>query len=381
MVNDEHINKGKLDKIINEMTDVVEKSQDEIFHINEAAIQERNKLKKELQETRSKAIKYMNRVDKLNEKVKMFKQKLSVVSQRFDVYTEEDIRKVYDETHRLQTELVVAEKEEKVLRQKRDELERRIVQIGSTIKYAENISQKVSVVLNYLYEDFSHVQEVLQNAEEKHHLSIKIIEAQEMERKRLSREIHDGPAQMLANILIRSEIADLSLKKGEIEKTFEDIKSIRSNIQDSLEEVRRIIYNLRPMSLDDLGLFPVLEKHVNTMADYYDIDIDLKVLGDKRRLNANYEVAIFRLVQEALQNAISHSMSKKIHVILEMISEQINIIIRDEGIGFNMKEKSGDNSFGIIGMKERIELLEGKLMIDSKEGKGTTIRMNIPYKR
>ncbi|HLR72893.1 MAG TPA: sensor histidine kinase [Pseudogracilibacillus sp.] len=381
MVNDENINKGKLDKIINEMTDVVEKSQDEIFHINEAAIQERNKLKKELQETRSKAIKYMNRVDKLNEKVKMFKQKLSVVSQRFDVYTEEDIRKVYNETHRLQTELVVAEKEEKVLRQKRDELERRIVQIGSTIKYAENISQKVSVVLNYLYEDFSHVQEVLQNAEEKHHLSIKIIEAQEMERKRLSREIHDGPAQMLANILIRSEIADLSLKKGEIEKTFEDIKSIRSNIQDSLEEVRRIIYNLRPMSLDDLGLFPVLEKHVNTMADYYDIDIDLKILGNKRRLNANYEVAIFRLVQEALQNAISHSMSKKIYVILEMTSEQINIIIRDEGIGFDMKEKSGDNSFGIIGMKERIELLEGKLMIDSKEGKGTTIRMNIPYKR
>src|SRR5699024_307543 len=249
------------------------------------------------------------------------------------------------------------------------------------IKYAENISQKVSVVLNYLYEDFSHVQEVLQNAEEKHHLSIKIIEAQEMERKRLSREIHDGPAQMLANILIRSEIADLSFKKGEIEKTFEEIKSIRSNIQDSLEEVRRIIYNLRPMSLDDLGLFPVLEKHVNTMADYYDIDIDLKILGNKRRLNANYEVAIFRLVQEALQNAISHSMSKKIYVILEMTSEQINIIIRDEGIGFDMREKSGDNTYCIICMKERIKLREGETVIDEKEGGGTNIRMNITYNR
>src|SRR5699024_888812 len=363
------------------MTDVVEKSQDEIFHINEAAIQERDKLKIELQETRNKAIVYINRVDNLNEKVKMFKQKLSIVSKQFDVYKEEDIRKVYDETHRLQTELAIAEKEEKTLRQKRDELERRIVQIGSTIKYAENISQKVSVVLNYLYEDFSQVQEFLQTAEEKHHLSIKIIEAQEMERKRLSREIHDGPAQMLANILIRSEIVDLSLKKGDVEQTFEEIKSIRKNIRDSLKEVRRIIYNLRPMSLDDLGLFPVLEKHVNTMADYYDIDIEFKVLGNKRRLNTNYEVAIFRLVQEALQNAISHSKSKKIHVIVEMTSEQINIIIRDEGIGFNMEKKKNDNSFGIIGMKERIDLLEGKLTIDSIEGKGTTIRMNIPYNR
>src|SRR5699024_5079183 len=188
MFNEENLNKGKLDEIISEMTDVVEKSQDEIFHINEAAIQERDKLKIELQETRNKAIVYINRVDNLNEKVKMFKQKLSIVSKQFDVYKEEDIRKVYDETHRLQTELAIAEKEEKTLRQKRDELERRIVQIGSTIKYAENISQKVSVVLNYLYEDFSQVQEILQTAEEKHHLSIKIIEAQEMERKRISRE-------------------------------------------------------------------------------------------------------------------------------------------------------------------------------------------------
>src|SRR5699024_2966584 len=157
-----------------------------------------------------------------------------------------------------------------------------------------------------------------------------IIEAQEMERKRLSREIHDGPAQMLANILIRSEIIDLSLKDGNVEDTFKEMKSIRRNIRDSLKEVRRIIYNLRPMSLDDLGLFPVLEKNINTMSDYSNIDINLKVFGNKRRLDSNYEVAIFRLVQEALQNAINHSKSKKIHVGVEIISNQINIIIKDE---------------------------------------------------
>lgn len=379
MLNEENLDKGKLDKVISEMTDVVEKSQDEIFQINEVAIKERNKLKKELQETRSNAIEYMHWVDKLNKKVKTFKRKLSLVSKQFDIYTEEDIRKVYEETHRLQTELVVAEKEERTLRQKRDDLERRIIKIGSTIKYAENISKKVSVVLNYLYEDFSQVQEVLQTAEQKHHLSIKIIEAQEMERKRLSREIHDGPAQMLANILIRSEIADLALKKGEVEQTFKEMKSIRSNIRDSLKEVRRIIYNLRPMSLDDLGLFPVLEKHVNTMVDDYEVDINLKVIGNKRRLNANYEIAIFRLVQEALQNALSHSKAKRIHVIVEMTAEQINIIIRDEGIGFNVGENS-NNSFGVIGMKERIELVDGKLTINSIKGKGTTVYMHIPYK-
>src|SRR5699024_8052756 len=98
---------------------------------------------------RSKAIRYMISVDKLNEEVEMFEQKLSVVSQQLEVYTEEDIRKENIETHRLQTEVVVEEKEEKVLQQKRDELERRIEQIGSIIQNAENISQKVTVVLNY----------------------------------------------------------------------------------------------------------------------------------------------------------------------------------------------------------------------------------------
>lgn len=380
MTKENNLEKGKLDKIINEMTDVVEKSKDEIFHINEGAIKERARLQEELKTTKKKAIEYMDYVDSLHKKLKKHKQKLSIVSKQFHIYTEEDIRKVYEETHGMQTELAIAEKEEKTLRQHRDELERRIIQISSTIEHAENVSNKVSVVLNYLYDDFSQVQELLQSAEEQHQLTLKIIEAQEMERKHLSREIHDGPAQMLANILIRSEIVDLSLKEGDVEQTFKEMKSIRNNIRNSIKEVRRIIYNLRPMSLDDLGLFPVLEKHINTMADYYNLNISLKVLGSKQRLHPNYEVAIFRLVQEALQNAINHSQSKVIHVTVEVVSEQINIIIKDEGVGFDMSENN-KGSFGIMGMRERVELLAGKLTINSKAGVGTSVRINIPYEQ
>lgn len=378
MTKENNLEKGKLDQIITEMTDKVEKSKDEIFHINEDAIKERSRLQQELQETKKNAIDYMDYVDSLHKKVQAFKHRLSIVSKQFHIYTEEDIKKVYEDTHGLQTELAIAEKEEKMLRQHRDDLERRIIQISLTIEHAENVSKKVSVVLNYLYDDFSQVQEVLQTAEEKHQLTLKIIEAQELERKRLSREIHDGPAQMLANILIRSEIVDLSLKEGNLENTFKEMESIRSNIRNSLKEVRRIIYDLRPMSLDDLGLFPVLEKHINTMSDYYNLNILLKVFGNKQRLHPNYEVAIFRLVQEALQNAINHSKSEIIHVAVEVTSEQINIIIKDEGVGFDIN-KTNRTSFGLMGMKERVELLAGKLTIDSNAGKGTIVRINIPY--
>src|SRR5690625_4408499 len=90
-------------------------------------------------------------------------------------------------------------------------------------------------------------------------------------------------------------------------KALIEIKSIRESIRKALQEVRRIIYDLRPMALDDLGLFPTIKKHITTMSEYSNIDIDLILLGDERRLESNYEVAIFRLVQESLQNAINHA--------------------------------------------------------------------------
>lgn len=370
--------KRTLDCVIEEMTNVVEKSKDDIFHINEEALRERKHLERELEETRVSVGKYMKYVDELSEKVRIFKLKLSNVSKQFHVYSETDIKEVYDKTHELQTELVVAEKEEKNLRQKRDDLERRIIRLSSTIEHADNIGRKVSVILTYLHEDFSQVQEALQTAKEKQQFTIKIIEAQEIERKRLSREIHDGPAQMLANILIRSEVIDLAFREGDVDQALLEVKSIRKNIRISLQEVRRIIYDLRPMALDDLGLFPTIKKHIKTMSEHHGIEIKFNIFGDERRLESNYEVAIFRLVQEALQNAIKHAESTVIRITIEILSGKIKLLIRDDGIGFD-QEKEKEHSFGLIGMRERVELLEGELIIQSTKGRGTSIRINLPY--
>lgn len=372
------LNKKTLDNIIEEMRNVIEKSQDDVFHINEEALQERARLEQELEETRINVKKYVSYVDELSEKVKKFKQRLSIVSKEFNIYSEIDIKKVYEETSSLQTELAIAEQEEKTLRQKRDDLERRIIRLNSTIEHAHNISKKVSVVLNYLYDDFGQVQEELELAQEKQELTLRVIEAQEIERKRLSREIHDGPAQMLANILIRSEIVDLAFREEDINQALKEMESIRENVRISLEEVRRIIYDLRPMSLDDLGLFPVVEKHINTMADYYDVDIKFHVIGKRQRLIPSYEVAIFRIIQEALQNAINHANPKRVSVAIEIKPEQINVLVRDNGDGFDPTEEKKE-SFGIIGMKERVELINGVFTIDTEKGKGTTIRINLPY--
>lgn len=378
MVLDSRLDEKTLDTIIDEMTSVVEKSQDEIFHISEEAFEEHSHLERELEETRLLVKDYIKRGDQLEIEVRKSRKKLSIVSREFNRYTENDIHTVYEETHALQTDLAIIRQEERIFRQKRDELERRILRLKKTIEHASNLGRKVSAVLTYLTDDFSQVTEALKTAKEKQQFGFKIIEAQEVERKRLSREIHDGPAQMLANILIRSEIVDLAFREGNVEQALKEVKDIRGNIRTSLKEVRRIIYDLRPMALDDLGLIPTVKKHITTMSEYSNINIDLILLGDERRLDSNYEVAIFRLVQEALQNAINHAQAKTIKVTIEILPDLITVIIRDDGIGFDQANTKSD-SFGLIGMKERVEILDGKLLIESTQGKGTVVKVIVPY--
>src|SRR5699024_6464124 len=150
----------------------------------------------------------------------------------------------------------------------------------------------------------------------------------------------------------------------------QELKSVREMIRLSLSEVRRIIYDLRPMALDDLGLIPAIRKYVSTTADYHNIEIKFIHIGKQIRLKQEYEIAFFRLLQESLQNAIKHAEAKLIQVKLIIDYDYLVLIIHDHGKGFN-PEKRREKSFGIIGMKERVEMLRGTLEIKSKLNEGT----------
>lgn len=297
-----------LDAIINEMIDVVEKSKDEIFYISEEARKEHDLLLKELIETKEKVIMHIEKGDELEQRVKLSRRRLSQVSRDFNKYTEQEIRIVYETTHTMQTDLAVLRQEEKALREKRDELERRLITLKETVDRASGLANKTSVILTYLNDDFQHVNDLIKDARNKKAFSLKIIEAQEEERKKISRELHDGPAQMLANILLRSEIVSRAFEERSIDEAKQEIKNVRKMIHSSLNEVRHIIYDLRPMALDDLGLIPTLKKYIATTVDYHDIKIDFISIGGMKRLTQKYEIALFRLIQESLQNAIKHAV-------------------------------------------------------------------------
>jgi len=238
------------------------------------------------------------------------------------------------------------------------------------------------VVINYLTGDLKSMTELIKDAHEKQEFGLKILEAQEEERKHLSREIHDGPAQILANVLMRSDLIEKIYNERGIDEALAEIRKLKETLRDALYEVRHIIYDLRPMALDDLGLVPTLKKYLQTVEEYNKmtkVRILFTYIGDDERIDSKMEVALFRLIQESVQNALKHAQAKEIQVKLEINKKNIIAVIKDDGIGFDpMLKKEG--SFGIRGMKERVELLDGSILIHSSKGVGTKVIITIPLK-
>ncbi|CAH0344862.1 sensor histidine kinase [Bacillus sp. CECT 9360] len=370
-----------LDEILETMVGTVGDSKSEIFEIEEQCRRDYVDLTQELGDIRKKVAFIISEGDALEAKARYSRKKLSEVSMHFNQFSEEEVRDAYEKAHQRQVELQMNRQLEKDLRCRRDELERRLRGLQQTIERAETLVSQISVVLNYLTRDLKQVGEVLEDARRRQDFGLKIIVAQEEERKKLSREIHDGPAQMLANVMMRSDLIERVYRERGGDEALSEIRSMKTMVRSALYEVRRIIYDLRPMALDDLGLIPTLKKYLQTTEEYNNgIDLEFTNLGEEKRLPSEMEVALFRLIQEAVQNALKHAEPSYIHVKLSMTKELITVSVKDDGKGFDSSmEKEG--SFGLMGMKERVELLDGEMTIISHPGAGTIVTIKVPLEQ
>lgn len=375
------INTKLLDVILEKMVDTVDQSKDEIFQIGEQCRNDFEDLNRELTEVKEMVVKVIDEGDELTRKSRLARLRLSEVSKHFQTYSEDQVREAYEAAHDLQMKLSMNRQLEKQLRDRRDELQRRLQSLGDTIDRAEHLCTQISVVLNYLNSDLRQVNEALEDAKQRQDFGLQIIEAQEEERKRLSREIHDGPAQMMANVLMRSDLIDRVYREKGSDEAIKEIRDLKKMVRSALYEVRRIIYDLRPMALDDLGLIPTLRKYLSTIEEYnHKTSIQFVNIGLDIRLPSKYEVALFRLVQECVQNALKHAESSHIQVKVEVKKDKITVVVKDNGKGFD-KETQKTGSFGIMGMKERVDLLEGDITIDSKIGAGTVVLIQVPLNK
>ncbi|MDQ6662004.1 MAG: sensor histidine kinase [Chloroflexota bacterium] len=206
-----------------------------------------------------------------------------------------------------------------------------------------------------------------------------IINAQEQERKRIARELHDETSQVLTSLLISLAILEESVTTQEAHERISDTRKLAHQ---TLRAIRSLSIDLRPSALDDLGLLPALRWYVKEYQQKCAIEVDFVATGFKGRLPAEMETALYRIVQEALTNTARHARASKVWIRLEEEANAVYATITDNGIGFDKDTlcKNGDLDcgLGLAGMNERAVLLDGTLNIMSHSGQGTTIEIRIP---
>ncbi|OEF97698.1 sensor histidine kinase [Desulfuribacillus alkaliarsenatis] len=373
------VNLKVIDKVIKKTLGAIEQSKQQIYDIAEGAQKEMLKLKQELIKVHQEACEIVDKVDNLEKDYRRSRNHLAHVSKNFRNFSEQDIKKAYEDANHFQIELMLAREREQRLRQRRDELQIRLKNLGDTVAKAEQFVTQVGAVLGYLSGDLSNISDFLETAQQKQLMGIRVIQSQEEERKRVAREIHDGPAQLLANVVLRTEICERLLDR-DLEKARQELKDLKDAVRNSLTEVRKIIFDLRPMALDDLGLVPTLRKYLTQFEERNQIATDIKIYGKEEKLEPAVVIAAFRIIQECLNNVAKHSMAKNASLKVEFRKDKLSGIVADDGMGFDLQEalKPSTESFGIIGIKERIELLQGSIEFDTAIGKGTKVFFNIP---
>jgi PAS domain S-box-containing protein len=208
-----------------------------------------------------------------------------------------------------------------------------------------------------------------------------ITRAQEDERLRISRELHDDTAQLLAGL--SRDIASLATDDDMLPQAVaQRLKTLREAANSVLEGVRRYSQNLRPSILDDLGLVPALEWLLDDLEKQHDIKTSISISGNRRRLAPEKELIVFRVAQEALSNARRHSNASTVEMSIDIDETALTLIVNDNGQGFDMPQRVGDlihsGRLGIVGMRERARLVDGTLIVQSEPGKGTTVTLRVP---
>jgi len=210
-------------------------------------------------------------------------------------------------------------------------------------------------------------------------LSRRLVEVQEAERGHIARELHDETGQALSSLLLGLSL--LEREAGDPQAVIARAADLGGMVDQMLENLHRLAMNLRPATLDHLGLVAALEQYLDSFGRQYGIEVQFEALGlDNERLSPAMETALYRIVQEAMTNVVRHAQASRTDVLVERRTEgRVVVIIEDNGVGFDPQTALQSRRLGLFGMRERAEMLGGTLSIESSTGSGTTLLVEVPY--
>lgn len=383
MIKDKYCN-YTVREIVDEVIEEINSGKGKIFHIADRMRDELDVKKRELIDIKKRLEKVIEDVDYLEKIDKLMRNKLVEESKKTHQTNSDMFKQIYEEALDIRVKYITKQNEEKDLISKRDSLERTLKVYNLSIEEAQSAVNQINIALGYLD---GKVLDSINDEDEKNEMitGIKILENQELERKRIAREIHDGPAQYIANAMMRIDFCKVVLRK-DLEKGIRELDDLKSNVRTALKEVRGIIYDLRPLSLEEHGLNNSIKEMKNIISSENDIKINLFIEESEFKVENIIQIAVYRIIQEILHNIKKHSNSKNAEIRINYTKEYIFIYIQDDGRGFDVKEtllstKQKGNRYGLIGIFERVKQLRGKIELKSSEGQGTIYKIKLPISR
>jgi two-component system sensor histidine kinase DegS len=322
------------------------------------------KTQRELQEIGMLVEQSQGEIEKLAARNTEVTARLHQMQAHFDTVPREDIRENYESALDAQQRLFT-------MRGQLEKLESDHKHLLGTSEYIDRAMDLLGANPDIVVEE--------ETSQGKGDVMGKIIQAQEEERRKISRQIHDGPAQVLSNFILQTEIAT-RLFENNPEQARVELETLKESASTSFAKVRDFIFELRPMMLDDLGLVPTVKRYAEAFKEKSGLEINIVSTGQEGRLEAHREVIIFRAVQAVLANTRDHAQATQVKIVIDIDTDTIRVSMEDNGKGFDpaIVEEDEYLTHGLALISKQIVELDGTIEIDSKPGEGTRIAVMLP---
>jgi two-component system sensor histidine kinase DegS len=349
---------------------LAEEAQDRVQAFLEECVTERGQVAKQLEEVEILIRQTTSEVERLAQRNAEIAGRVKQLEANLDTVPREDILELYGAAQKEQGRLVTMRGQLEKLQVNREGLQRQVELLGQAIATLQALDSENA---GLLASEGVHTREQA--------MVVRIIQAQENERRRLSRQMHDGPAQLLTNVILQAEICqrlldmDPARARGELD-------NLKAEVNKAFQRTREFISELRPMMLDDLGLIPTLKRYTSSWSEKTGIETELVLSGKPHRLAPYSEVTIFRAITELMENAAEHAKPSHVRVTLDLDGSRARAVVEDDGVGFDVDEAIGDaeasKKVGIASIADRVQILGGELTFDSVRGVGTKAVLEVP---
>lgn len=317
-------------------------------------------------------------VDRIRERSVSISTQLRRVESNFDTIPRSDIKSAYDDALDAKTRLLTMQGQLEKLKSNQEELRHFEELLGRLLGQVQGIAvdqlPPSLPTANVAYTTDADGRLPAKTI-------VSIVEAQESERQRLARQMHDGPAQSLTNFILQAEICQRLFERNP-DRAGEELNNLKTAASSTFQKIRDFIFDLRPMMLDDLGLVPTIRRYVEAYQEKTGIETQLNILGDERRLPAHIEVMMFRSVQEVMSTARDSLNAKHVSIVLDVGPDWLKATCESDGRGFDPEQalasNGQENVFGLNTLRERIELVGGRFEVMSAPDEASRFVILLP---